>query len=178
MVPDAENVREDVMCSKYYAMYGRRGYTGGLLGLWCTHGVCYGFHVIPQGEGRNDVFSAIYTRFKVAPEVVVYDFACALGPYCMQREAEYWRDTLFVIDRFHASGHKTCSAACMLSTYADHNQRLAAVNSSVAEMGNSQLRYVRKSIRYMTEGHAVLYVHRFLSIWNQKVKMRLNRTTG
>ena len=164
-----------MICSKYFAAYGRKGYTGGLLALWCTHGVCYGFHCIPQGEGRNDVFSAIFTRFEIAPRVIVYDFACALGPYCMLREPEYFRDTLFVVDRFHAPGHKTCSPACMLSTYADQDPQLAAINSSVAEMGNSILRYIRKSIRHMTEGHAILYVNRFISIRNRAVKQKLSK---
>lgn len=54
--------REGIGCSKYYAAYGKKGFTGGLLGFWCTHGICLGFHCIPEGEGRNDVFSGVYTR--------------------------------------------------------------------------------------------------------------------
>jgi len=174
VVFNGNEVMDDAMCNKYFAQYGRKGYTGGILALWCTHGVCYGFHCIPEGEGRNDVFAAIYTRFQKAPSVIVYDFACALGQYCMLREPEYFKDTLFVIDKFHASGHKTCSAACMLSTYAEHDPMLARINSSVAEMGNSVLRYVRKSVRYMSERRAVVYTHRFVCIWNRTVKRRLS----
>lgn len=36
------------------------------------------FHVIEDAEGRNDAFSAIFTRMKKAPDVIVYDFACSL----------------------------------------------------------------------------------------------------
>ena len=72
-------------CQKYYSQYGENRLTGGIMAVWCTHSICYGFHCIPQAEGRNDVFSAIYTRWEKAPEVVVYDFACALQPYCMTR---------------------------------------------------------------------------------------------
>ncbi|KAJ7583732.1 hypothetical protein C8J56DRAFT_1054251 [Mycena floridula] len=70
-------------CSKYYARYGKKGLTGGIMAPWCMHSIAYGFHCIPVGEGHNDVFSAMVTRWPKAPEMVVYDFACALGPYCM-----------------------------------------------------------------------------------------------
>ena len=55
-------------CNKFFAEYGKKGYTGGILGFWCTHGICYGFHCIPDGEGRNDAFSALYTRWREAPK--------------------------------------------------------------------------------------------------------------
>ncbi|TFK58249.1 hypothetical protein BDN72DRAFT_739945, partial [Pluteus cervinus] len=105
-------------CSKYYSTYGQQRLTGGIMCVWCTHSICYGFHFIPSGEGRNDVFSAIYTRWPVAPKRVIYDFACALGPYCLTREPEFFADTCFNIDSFHAKGHTKCSPAAFLSTYA------------------------------------------------------------
>ncbi|BGP35738.1 hypothetical protein JCM10296v2_007590 [Rhodotorula toruloides] len=77
-------------CRKYYSTYSERRQTGGLMVLWCRHSVCLGFHVLPRAEGRNDVFSVLLTRFKRAPRFVVYDFACALGPYCLKREAEFF----------------------------------------------------------------------------------------
>ncbi|EJD36737.1 hypothetical protein AURDEDRAFT_174184 [Auricularia subglabra TFB-10046 SS5] len=48
---------DGIGCSKYYAEYGQKGYTGGVVAFWCTHGICYGFHCVPEGEGRNDAFS-------------------------------------------------------------------------------------------------------------------------
>lgn len=32
---------------------------------------------------------ALITRWPTAPERVIYDFACALGPYCMTREPQF-----------------------------------------------------------------------------------------
>ncbi|KAJ7065152.1 hypothetical protein B0H15DRAFT_794587 [Mycena belliarum] len=55
-------------CSKFYSQYGEKKLTGGIMCVWCTHSVCYGFHCIPRGEGRNDVFSALVTRWKKAPK--------------------------------------------------------------------------------------------------------------
>ncbi|KAF7366670.1 hypothetical protein MSAN_00924900 [Mycena sanguinolenta] len=53
-------------CSKFYSQYGERRLTGGIM-----------------GEGRNDVFSALITRWEKAPKRVIYDFACALGPFSL-----------------------------------------------------------------------------------------------
>ena len=143
--------------------------------VWCTHSVCYGFHCIPRGEGRNDVFSALITRWAKPPKRVVYDFACALGPYCMTREPDFFADTLFVIDRFHAKGHTKCSPAAFLSTYSDVDPRLDHINSSAAECGNSGLSRIRKSVSYMSQDHAITYTKCFLSIWNRlRVRSLLN----
>ena len=123
-------------CSKYYSQYSQRRLTGGIMCAWCTHSICYGFHCIPRGEGRNDVFSAMITRWPRAPKRVIYDFACALGPYCLTREPAFFADTLFVVDDFHAKGHAKCSAASFLKTYAAIDPRLIRINSSAAECGN------------------------------------------
>ena len=45
--------------------YGQRRLTGGIMCAWCTHSICYGFHRIPRGEGRKDVFSAI--QYPISP---------------------------------------------------------------------------------------------------------------
>ena len=154
-------------CSKYFTQYGERRLTGGIMCVWCTHSVCYGFHCIPRGEGRNDVFSALVTRWDKPPKRVVYDFACALGPYCMTREADFFADTLFLIDGFHAKGHTKCSLAAFLSIYSDVDPRLHHINSSAGECGNGGLARIRKSVSYMSQDRAILYTKVFLSIWNR-----------
>jgi hypothetical protein len=159
--------RRGVKCSKYYSKYGEQRLTGGIMCVWCTHSVCYGFHCIPHGEGRNDVFSALLTRWPKAPKTVVYDFACALEPYCMTREPDFFAETLFVIDSFHAKGHTKCAPAAFLSTYANVDPRLARINSSAAECGNGGLNRIRKSVSYMSQDRAIIYTKVFLSIWNR-----------
>ncbi|KAF7363765.1 hypothetical protein MSAN_01034300 [Mycena sanguinolenta] len=95
-------------CSKFYSQYGERRLTGGIM-----------------GEGRNDVFSALITRWEKAPKRIIYDFACALGPYCM---------TL---------GHTKCSPAAFLKTHCNVDPRLSYINSSAGECGNSGLGRIR-----------------------------------
>ncbi|EJD45926.1 hypothetical protein AURDEDRAFT_63902, partial [Auricularia subglabra TFB-10046 SS5] len=154
-------------CSKYYEAYGQQGITGGLMAVWCTHSICLGFHVIPKGEGRNDVFSALFTHWKRPPKYVIYDFACALAPYCMLREPEFFEDTIFLIDEFHGGGHTRCSPACFISNYRDFNSELKLINSSAAECGNAGLHRIRKSLSYLTQEHAIAFGYAFLAIWNR-----------
>jgi len=135
--------------------------------VWCLHSICLGFHCIPSAEGRNDVFSALYTRWEKAPDVVVYDFACALQPYCMLREADFFSRTLFVVDAFHAKGHTRCGRAAFLTNYCETNPGLLMVNLSAAECGNSGISRIRKSVTYMSQDRAVMYTRVFISVWNR-----------
>ncbi|TFK70212.1 hypothetical protein BDN72DRAFT_870445 [Pluteus cervinus] len=154
-------------CSKFYAQYGKKRLTGGIMCVWCTHSICYGFHFIPANEGRNDVFSALYTRWPRPPKLVVYDFACALGPYCMTREPSFFSETVFGIDGFHAKGHTKCSPAAFLSNHVNVDPRLMRINSSAAECGNSGINRIRKVVSYMTQQRAIVYTRVFIAMWNR-----------
>jgi len=102
--------KEEGTCTKLYTTYGKKKLTGGIMALWCTHSHCLGFHKIPKAEGRNDVFSAIFKYWEKAPEVIIYDCACQLGPYCMAREPIFFKNnTLFAVDEMHAARHVKCS---------------------------------------------------------------------
>ncbi|KAL9932905.1 hypothetical protein V8E36_008160 [Tilletia maclaganii] len=155
-------------CRKYYDEYVKRQCTGGLMALWCTHCICVGFHVIPHAEGRNDVFSAVFTHWNSAPRVIVYDFACQLGPYSLRREADFFKDTLFVVDQMHEKGHTNCSAASRLSTYMRNDPTIQHLYSSAAECGNAGLGRIKKSVAYCNQEHAVALVRVFLSVWNRR----------
>ncbi|KAJ7739668.1 hypothetical protein DFH07DRAFT_752074 [Mycena maculata] len=168
--PEASGKR-GAKCSKFYSQYGEKKLTGGIMCAWCTHSICYGFHCIPKGEGRNDVFSALVTRWERPPKRVIYDFACALGPYCMTREPAFFADTQFLIDDFHASGHTKCAPAAFLKTYCAVDPRLRHINSSAGECGNSGISRIRKSVSYMSQDRAIVYTKVFVSIWNrQRIK--------
>ncbi|EKM81329.1 hypothetical protein AGABI1DRAFT_37971 [Agaricus bisporus var. burnettii JB137-S8] len=161
------------ICNKFYSEYGENKLTGGIMAAWCTHSICYGFHFIPESEGRNDVFSALITRWPKAPKYVIYDFACQLAPYCRAREPEFFADTTFLIDDFHALGHTRCSTAFFLKTYAQTQPVLGRINSSAAECGNGGLAKIRKSLRYMGQDRAILYASVFISIWNRLKILRM-----
>ncbi|KAF8986540.1 hypothetical protein BDQ17DRAFT_1393663 [Cyathus striatus] len=132
-------------CLKYYAQYLPQCLTGGIMAVWCTHSICYGFHSMPSSEGCDDIFSALYTRWRVPPKWVIYDFTCTLG--------DFFSKTKFLIDHFHATGHKKCSTACFLK-------------QSVTPCGNLVMAHICKSVSYMGQYHATLYMKTFLCIWN------------
>ncbi|KAJ7129034.1 hypothetical protein C8R43DRAFT_1134313 [Mycena crocata] len=46
-----EGSKRGVNCNKFYGRYGKQRLTGGIMCVWCTHSVCYGFHCIPAGTG-------------------------------------------------------------------------------------------------------------------------------
>ncbi|GAA5993703.1 hypothetical protein JCM11641_004843 [Rhodosporidiobolus odoratus] len=159
----------DGSCRKYFEQYGKKqGLAGGICGLWCPHGICIMYHTMPGAEGRNDVFAALLCYFSVAPEVVVYDYACQLAQYALVREPEFFRNTRFYIDEFHARGHAKCSAACSIQPAMRADPDLRAVNTSAAECAHSTLRRIRKSMRYMTEGHGILLMHTAIQRWNRE----------
>ena len=156
----------DTVCGKYYDTYWKPGLVGSLMVLWCRHSVCVGFHIIPTCEGRNDVFSALYTHWPTAPKVVVYDFACQLAPYCLLREPQFFCNTRFLVNQFHASGHTKCSKASS-STYAmQFDPNLQVINTSAAEVGNSGAAKIRKSVSYMTQQHAIQYTKVYMDVMN------------
>lgn len=85
----------------------------------------------------------------------------------MTREPDFFADTLFVIDDFHAQDHTKCSPAAFLKSYCNADPRLSSVNSSAGECGNSGLKKIRKSVSYMAQDRAIPFTKVFLSIWNR-----------
>jgi hypothetical protein len=149
-VPNARSA-DTTPCNKLFSTF--RKLTGGVMLGWCRHRICIGFHVIKDGEGRNDVFSAIYSRWTKAPRTVIYDFACQLHTYNVVREPTFFADTVHLIDQCHEANHTACSEAHMLSVYKKTgNRRFHLINDSAAEVGNQGVDKLKPSARYMTLG--------------------------
>ena len=172
----AEHATDDTLCGKYYNMYKKPSLVGGLMVLWWRHLICVGFHVIPTCEGRNDVFLALYTQWLTAPKVVVYDFTCQLTPYCLIWEPQFFRNTHFLVNQFHALGHTKCSKA-LSSTYTmQFDPNLQVINTSTVEVGNSGAAKIWKSVSYMTQQHAIQYTKVYMDIMNRcKTRVMIKR---
>ena len=136
--------------------------TGGIFTWFCEHGVCYGFYMIPDAEGRNEAFSFITTHFQSAPDVIVYDFACALQDYCLNREPYFFRNSKFLVDRFHWFNHAACARSYNLSLY----EQYAHVNSQVAEQWNSALKRIKATVGQMCQEAFMFNVRLFLDVRN------------
>ena len=136
--------------------------TGGVFTWYCQHGVCYAFYIIPNAEGRNEAFSFLLKYFKVAPKVVVYNFACSLQDYSLNRQPEHFRDTMFLVDRFHWFNHVSWARSYNLSLYSEHMY----LNSQIAEQCNSALTRIKCSVSQMKQT-TFTNIRLSLEMWNQ-----------
>ena len=84
----------------------------------CQHGVCYGYEVMAQCESPKILFQIFITHFPQPPHVIVYDNGWKLHVYCLNQEAGYFQNTLFLLDRFHWRRHTGCSSGYNLDLYA------------------------------------------------------------
>jgi hypothetical protein len=50
---------------------------------------------------------------------------------------------------------------------------LRKLNTSAAECAHSTINRIRKSLRYMTEGHAILLLNTMIQLWNRKMLREL-----
>lgn len=138
--------------------------TGGIFTWYCQHGVCYAFYVIPHAEGRNEAFSFLTKYFKIAPRHVIYDFACALEEYCLNRAPHFFKETKFSIDNFHFQNHRACAQGYAMPW----TRALRGINSQIAEQGNSALQRIKPATASMLQSNFMRTVRLFLHGWNTK----------
>ena len=146
----------------HHGSQGGAGKTGGVFTVFCRHGICYTAFMIEKAEGRKELFSWIVQYLKEAPEVVVYDFACAFHEYCLNRLPRWFRDTRCLVDRLHWDNHKTCSLGYWIGMYF----ALEAVNSVIAEQNNSALRRVERTLSRSTQTTFMVLLRCFMHVWN------------
>ncbi len=64
---------------------------------------------LPMSPPRHP-FQIYRSRFTVAPKLIIYDNACKVHQYCLNREPALFGHTQFAVDRFHWRDHVGCSA--------------------------------------------------------------------
>ena len=47
-----------------------------------------------------------YAIYSAAPDIIVYDNACNLHNYALNRDPVFFKDSTFVVDRFHWPNHR------------------------------------------------------------------------
>nr|XP_047139907.1 uncharacterized protein LOC100198017 isoform X1 [Hydra vulgaris] len=137
------NLFDDVpseICNKVFPQVSKKGVSFLFLWFCPMHGHCYGFHIIPGSEGRKDPHASLYTHLEVAPENIVYDFACSLSEFCHNRESGYYKNTSFFHDVFHGYTHKCADVfRCNRLGY------FYPINTSICEQFNSFLQNIKSS---------------------------------
>jgi hypothetical protein len=146
-------------------------HTGGVFTIFCKHGVCYAFFILPKAEGRDEVYSWIITHLAKAPKLIVYDFACALHAFFLNRAPAFVKFTQFCVDRIHWFNHRLCGSGYNLSLYPQHT----GINSQIAEQGNSSLAQVEDAASCMNQKHFMQNLAFYLSCWNRGKLQRLQK---
>ena len=157
-------------CRHEFTSGNRR--TGGVFTVFCEHGFCLGAFIMATAEGRNELFTFLTCYLETAPEVVVYDFACALEEYCLNRLPGYFKYTRFLIDRLHWKNHTACAMSYCMNAYV----HLKDLNSVVAEQNNSALGRIERTITRSRQYPFMLLLRLFLNGWNQQKVELINQT--
>ncbi|XP_072021477.1 uncharacterized protein [Amphiura filiformis] len=162
--------RTQTECRKYAK--GHPTLSPGIFTIFCPHGVCYGFQVMTRYESPEVPFDIFKTRFNVAPEVIIYDNACRLHAYCLNREPEFFRNSLFLVDRMHWHNHRSCSSGYNIDSYGDLLQ-LNQINTQVNEQANAGLARIKSQLAYMLPDNFIFHAALYLSFRNDKKKAAL-----
>jgi hypothetical protein len=141
----ADKNTRSTICTKRYL--GHPSLLPGIFTLFCQHGICYGYQVMEVKESPGTAFTILLTRFARAPKLIIYDNACNLHTYCLNREPLFFKETRFLVDRFHWPNHTGCSAAYELSSY----PQFSNINSQTVEQANAAIQRIKSSLSYMNQ---------------------------
>ncbi|KAI9140582.1 hypothetical protein BKA69DRAFT_1029440, partial [Paraphysoderma sedebokerense] len=113
----------------------------GTLTVFCAeHRICLGAYVLHEKESQATAFEFLYTRCSQAPKYVVYDNACNVQEYVLNREPAFFKNTMFLVDGLHFQDHINCSAAFDCRLYSCMWRK----TSVLAEQKNVKFRPLRK----------------------------------
>ncbi|XP_033731140.1 uncharacterized protein LOC117320740 [Pecten maximus] len=138
----------------------------GIFTVFCEHGLCYGFQIMENNESPNVPFTFIRTRFLTAPSVIIYDNACNLHAYCLNRDPLFIKDTIFAVDNLHWRNHKSCSKVY----HAKNLPALLGINTQMVEQSNAKLRKLKSQLSYMN--HANFMNHLIFFLWHCNKKLK------
>ena len=76
---EADRKQEEKSESCRKESWGHPTLSPGIFTLYCQHGVCYGLTLMHSHESPRHPFEVFKTRFKKAPNIIIYDNACTRG---------------------------------------------------------------------------------------------------
>lgn len=133
-------------CTKNYKKVNKLG--AGVIFFYCVeHNTCIGFIILQKAESPKIISQFLLTRFKTMPKVILYDNACNLLEFILNRSPIPFEDTRFYVDAFHYESHINCSNSF---NSADHPIITKDLNTSLVEQKNSKLRLLKRTAPYLT----------------------------
>lgn len=131
----------------------------------CPHGL--GLIAFPMSSSESPRFpvNSLVEYWKIPPKYVIYDNSCHAHEFALNREPSFFKNTHFLVDKFHWRNHTACSRG--------YNSRLypeaAKLNSQVCEQFNALLRKVALSAQYSNVRSYFLLVTSFILHHNEKI---------
>ena len=122
-------------CRKYSSSHS--SLTPGIFTLLYRHGICCGFQVMESHESPQHPFEIFVCRFPTPPKMIIYDNGCKLHQYVLNCEPVHFKNTVFLVNRFHWQGHMGYSSDYSLDGYTSLG--IASINSQVNKQANAWL---------------------------------------
>ncbi|XP_063427966.1 uncharacterized protein LOC134711349 isoform X2 [Mytilus trossulus] len=165
---DKKKPRMETKCTKKRSTHPTL--TPGLFTVSCIHGICYGYEIMEDAESPNIPFTVLRTRFHTAPKLIIYDNACNLHQYCLNRDPVFFQHSWFLVDRFHWCNHVGCHIGYNLDNYLQYKW----INSQVAEQRNSTLKKLKSMLSYMNLKNFTTHCNFFLWFRNMLTLARMD----
>lgn len=157
-------------CKKYYMEYLKMSH--GIVVLKCIdHGEIIGYHVMNSPESPNDYFSIITMIYIKPPKFVLCDIACQMQKYCMTREPDLFKDTIFLNDQMHGNNHK-CGVYFNVKSYKHLGMELAGLNDPSIEQSNRILGRIKVHACWMKLSTLCKYLDILIEIENRKARRK------
>ena len=170
-----KSVAEDA-CRK--ASYGHPTLTPGIFTIkfYCQYGECYGFQTMRSCESPRHPFDIFTCCFNSPLQIIVYDNACKLHIYCLNREPAWYSKTRFFVVGLHWRGHVGCTRGYRMDSYKTRMDT-RSINSQANEQANSGLQRIKGQLAYMKPSNFMLTLSLLLAITNQDKIRELDVST-
>ena len=141
-------------------------------GFFCRYGICYGFQVMELHESPRHPFEIFLCRVPVPPQMIIYDNGCKLHQCVLNCEPVHFKNTIFLVDRFHWRGHVGCSSGYSLDSCTSLD--VTPINSQGNEQANEGLQRIKGHIAYMKPDNFMFHVKLFLGLQNKDKQSKLD----
>jgi hypothetical protein len=74
----------------------------------------------------------------------------------------------FYVDQLHSYNHTDCARSAQWASARRADPDLGYINTSLAETAHSTLRRIKKSISFMLEAHAILFLWVAIQLFNRR----------
>ena len=155
------------------------------IGCACKYSITYGFELMCHSESPRHFFHFLTSRRVNYRHLrgVIFDFACGLHRYILNREPAQFETVQFLVDGSHwqsmkkkiykakpssgSGGHTGCSESYNFNKYKEYTSEDGrASNSQNREQLHSTLSKLGKSLRQMSYGDFMRYSIAFFAISN------------